>query len=452
MSTIALVWKRIADVGEHNQRSAREHRCLHICNQIALIIACVVELYVPLYWVKGYPRIALFNLVGGLMILAAVPLNRLTHPPLLGRYHFLFINNILILIYCIILGRNTWPHLFFINMLIVPYLIFPSTYQRSLHFWSFVPVVPFFGLEAWGYDYFAHAVIITPEQQRQLFWFVSPSVFGIALLYAHYLYRTINRHEEALLARIQELQQSNRTIEEQQVHLAAATHYSAIAELSASIAHEINNPLAIIRGYAEQLEILVRRQELEADRVINTSQRIKQTVDRITKITSSLRNLSREGADDPFEEADLTKIIDDVLAVSKEGLFHDGIDLRVDMKMTEAPCVCRQVQIAQVLLNLIHNAKDAVAELAEKWIRIRLEPRGTGYELAVIDSGRGINPQILPRIHQPFFTTKPPGKGTGLGLSISRKILSAHNGHLFVDTKAPHTTFIIRLPKDARQP
>jgi C4-dicarboxylate-specific signal transduction histidine kinase len=440
----------MADIGEDTQRSAREIRCLRICNQIALIMFLIVELYAPLYWWKGHPDIALFNVLSGFLILAIVPFNRSQRYPLIGRHLFLFINNILILAYCVMLGRETWPHLFFINMMIVPHLLFPAIHQRPLHVWTIVPALLFFGLEAWGYERFATYVIVTPTQQRALFWLIAPSVFVIVYVYANYLYRSINRHEKALLERIQDLQQSHRTIEEQQLHLAAATHFSAIAELSASVAHEINNPLAIIRGYAEQLEILVKRQDLEIDRVNTIASRVKQTVDRITKITASLRNLSREGADDPFEEADITKIIEDVLSISKEGLIHHGIDLRVEMQPAMAPCVCRKVQIAQVLLSLIHNSKDAVAELAEKWIHIRLEARGPVYDVAVIDSGRGINPQILPRIHQPFFTTKPPGKGTGLGLSISRKILTAHKGHLFVDTKAPHTTFIIRLPRDAR--
>jgi C4-dicarboxylate-specific signal transduction histidine kinase len=107
----------------------------------------------------------------------------------------------------------------------------------------------------------------------------------------------------------------------------------------------------------------------------------------------------------------------------------------------------RPLQIGQVLLNLIQNARDAVENLSSKWIRISIRREGSDLELAVEDSGQGLKPDILARIGQPFFTTKPFGKGTGLGISISRKIMAAHGGSLDVDAQHPNTRFVVVMPQ-----
>jgi signal transduction histidine kinase len=108
---------------------------------------------------------------------------------------------------------------------------------------------------------------------------------------------------------------------------------------------------------------------------------------------------------------------------------------------------CREVQIAQVLLNLLENAFDAVMEQqGEKWIRIEVAVQAGSVVLSVIDSGPGIPPELKTRIMEPFFTTKEVGKGTGLGLSLSRAIVEEHGGKLELTEEAGHTCFSFRLP------
>ena len=108
---------------------------------------------------------------------------------------------------------------------------------------------------------------------------------------------------------------------------------------------------------------------------------------------------------------------------------------------------CRPTQMAQVLLNLLTNAFDAVEKLEEKWVRIEARDGGETVEFAVVDSGAGLPEGIRDKVLQPFFTTKAVGKGTGLGLSIATGIIESHHGTLDVDTEAPNTRFVIRLPK-----
>ena len=107
----------------------------------------------------------------------------------------------------------------------------------------------------------------------------------------------------------------------------------------------------------------------------------------------------------------------------------------------------RSVHIAQVLLNLLHNASDAVSGTPDPWIWLEVIERNESVELRITDSGKGIPLLIQEKIFQPFFTTKDVGTGTGLGLSISMGIIRDHGGQLEIDNNCPNTCFVIRLPK-----
>ena len=110
--------------------------------------------------------------------------------------------------------------------------------------------------------------------------------------------------------------------------------------------------------------------------------------------------------------------------------------------------LCREVQIAQVLLNLLQNAYDAAMDgPGPKWVRLDVEARDAGVVFSVTDSGPGVPLHVRHRIMEPFFTTKEVGKGTGLGLSISRSVVEEHGGELGFTEKDGNTCFYFRLPR-----
>lgn len=222
---------------------------------------------------------------------------------------------------------------------------------------------------------------------------------------------------------------------------------SSLGEMSSGIAHEINNPLAIIGGVAQQIQRMIDREQVDLPRIKKGIETINQTVDRIAKIIHGLRSFAREGSNDPFIQSEAKKIISDTLELCKSKFLHSDIMIDVTGSNSIIHLDCRPYQISQVLLNLLNNSYDAIKELNEKWVRIETVESAQHVDISVIDSGKGIPKQLLPKIMQPFFTTKATDKGTGLGLSVASGILKSHGGSLVIDENYPNTKFTMRIPK-----
>jgi C4-dicarboxylate-specific signal transduction histidine kinase len=251
---------------------------------------------------------------------------------------------------------------------------------------------------------------------------------------------------------VSERVKAERTILAQQVRVAAANKMAALGEMAGGIAHEINNPLAIISGRAQELMELAEAGELAQEDVRSLAEKVDLTAMRISKIIRSLRFFARDGQEDPFEEASVLQIVNDTLEFCRQRFLSHAIDLRLGEFPESLLLECRAVQIGQVLLNLLNNAHDAVEGLSEKWIELSVRDLGERVQVCVTDSGRGIAPELRGRILEPFFTTKGIGKGTGLGLSISKGIIESHQGSLFVDESSAHTRFVMDLPKSQYSP
>jgi C4-dicarboxylate-specific signal transduction histidine kinase len=246
---------------------------------------------------------------------------------------------------------------------------------------------------------------------------------------------------------VSERVRAEKTILEQQIRAAGASKMASLGEMAAGIAHEINNPLAIISCHVQQLKDMVDAGDFEKENMAELADKVDQTALRISKIIRSLRFFARDGQDDPYEEASVREIVNDTLEFCRQRFLSHAVDLRVNPIPESLMIECRAVQIGQVLLNLLNNAHDAVEKLPDRWIELSVEDLEDAVRISVIDSGSGIASHIRGRILEPFFTTKEVGKGTGLGLSISKGIIESHHGNLYVDENWPHTRFVLEIPK-----
>lgn len=232
-----------------------------------------------------------------------------------------------------------------------------------------------------------------------------------------------------------------------QTLLIESSKMSALGEMAAGVAHEINNPLAIINLFSAELMDLVSADMPDKQEGLRLCHSIETTTDRIAKIISGLRAFSRDGSQDPFEKVSVHSIIRDVLSLCSEKLKSKKIQLIVPDIPSELTIQCRSVQISQVLVNLLNNAYDALLSVEKRWIRIDVIDDPHQLIIALSNNGPPIPSEFRAKIFQPFFTTKEVGKGTGLGLSISRGILESHNGQLVQDEKSEFTRFLMTFPK-----
>ena len=222
---------------------------------------------------------------------------------------------------------------------------------------------------------------------------------------------------------------------------------TALGEMAAGIAHEINNPLAIITENADLLKELIKSNPANFDALEAKVDKIETTALRIAKIVEGLRTFSREGSDVLPEDSSLKTIVESTLGFCRERFRLHSVKLSVAAIPEDLKIVCRPTEISQVILNLLNNAFQAIDGLTERWINIEFANDNEQIELSITDCGLGISPERQRKLFQPFFTTKPVGKGTGLGLSISKGIIESHHGKLFFDKTCSNTRFTIVLPK-----
>ncbi|MEK7691314.1 MAG: HAMP domain-containing sensor histidine kinase, partial [Bdellovibrionota bacterium] len=222
-------------------------------------------------------------------------------------------------------------------------------------------------------------------------------------------------------------------------------------QMASGIAHEINNPLAILRG---NLDLSQMRLEETGDldltqkkHLQDSIQTCQKAISRIHSIVKSLQSFAKSDDSDPPSSASVQEIVLNSITLCAARLKNAGIHLEIDDIPKELVIDCRAGQIARVLLALVSNSIDAIEKDGEKWVKIAVQDLGNSVTISVTDSGYGIPDAMRGKIMLPFFTTKGIGNGTGLGLSVAKGLIEGHQGNLRIDQKSKNTCFIVELPK-----
>ncbi len=217
---------------------------------------------------------------------------------------------------------------------------------------------------------------------------------------------------------------------------------SSLGEMAAGIAHEINNPLTIILGAANQLHKFANDPEKWQSRVDS----IGKASERISKIIAGLKKYSHSAAEVQLKNKSLSEIVSEAMVLTQLITLKHRVVIDFEMISTDQ-ILCNELEIEQVIINLISNSVDAIKTFSERWIKISVTEESNSILLRITDSGNGIPKLILDKIFDPFFTTKSVGEGTGLGLSITKGILDRHKATISIATNSPKTCFELRFQK-----
>lgn len=238
--------------------------------------------------------------------------------------------------------------------------------------------------------------------------------------------------------------EQEKSLEDQKLKLVQASKLASLGEMASGIAHEINNPLSIIKILSSKIQRSISESHKIEDIDTTPLQKIDHTIDRIHHIIKGLKNLSRTKKGTESSSCYVRTVIDETIILYTSKFQTDGINFEIDVP-ENIKVTCDDVQLSQVFINLLNNSYDVVQLLERKWIKITTQTVGNKYYIHILDSGAGIPLQLREKVFEPFFTTKETGKGTGLGLSISQKIIKDHQGELFINTMFENTCFSIVL-------
>jgi PAS domain S-box-containing protein len=236
-------------------------------------------------------------------------------------------------------------------------------------------------------------------------------------------------------------------LEQERMRTMHAEKMASLGELAAGIAHELGNPTASINAWLDVIESQYERESLNIEVFMQTLPKVRRDAKRIRDIIRGMLAYARDGSRDPFQSESPQTIVQQVVDYCSYKIRKVGVQVSIEVTNPYINLECRITEISQMLVNFVLNACDAVQELPERWIKIRVLEQGQSIAFEITDSGHGIPDHIAERIFNPFFTTKPIGRGTGLGLSIAKSIIDNHQGTIALDHACSNTRFIITLPK-----
>ncbi len=238
----------------------------------------------------------------------------------------------------------------------------------------------------------------------------------------------------------------NRILADRQAEIIEAKKQTALAVMAGGLAHEINNPLAVVLSRLARLERKLDKNFREAFEDVNEDlTSMAQASKRIHAIVKDMLDFDeayRQELEQPMAVSELIRRVRNLIAAR---FAEYQITLQVS-PFDDFVFLVKRNQIVQALFHLLCNAYDAVVASSEAWVKIDIRRLDEWVEIEVIDSGLGIDQALQERMMEPFFTTKEPGRGSGLGLAVARQYALAHGGSLVYKRQSKHTSFVLTLP------
>jgi C4-dicarboxylate-specific signal transduction histidine kinase len=256
----------------------------------------------------------------------------------------------------------------------------------------------------------------------------------------------INQFTQNLESKVDE---RTRQLKTAQKKLLQSDRMASLGQLSASVAHEINNPISGVLNLSMLMQRMLKDDGVPVNRIGEFRKYLSQVTSettRVGRIVSDLLAFSRRSK--PHRApADLNQIVKMTLSLVAHKMKLSNVAVETSLREDLPAAPCDQSQIQQVVLNLVLNAAEATQSKTDRRVSVSTAAGDGMVLLTVSDNGEGIPPENLARIFDPFFTTKPDGKGVGLGLAVSFGIIEAHGGDIEVKSSVGEgTTFTVSLP------
>lgn len=230
---------------------------------------------------------------------------------------------------------------------------------------------------------------------------------------------------------ITERHEAARRVQELTAELVHVSRTNAMGQFSSSLAHELNQPLTAIMNYTEAARQLLAIAASAPPRALEFMEKAASQAERAGQIIRRLRSFVEKGTVERTEE-NLGKVVEEASHLASVGSRVDGIQVIFDLSATLPPVHIDKIQIQQVIVNLVRNAIEVLRRSERRILTIRLQAHPNGdQEVAIIDTGPGIPPEVADQLFKPFITTKKDGMG--IGLSISRSIIDAHGGRIWAE-------------------
>ena len=252
---------------------------------------------------------------------------------------------------------------------------------------------------------------------------------------------------DALVSQMEEQKRTEEALQVAQANLARVARITTIGELTASIAHEVNQPLAAVVANADACVAWLSRENPNLGEARAAAERATQGATRASEVIVRIRSLINKATPEKVPVR-INRIIEETAALAEGQASRNNVSMTLDLAAGLATVHGDSIQIQQVILNLVMNGIEAMTSITDRprQLTVKSQMDGAGQiRVSVQDSGIGVNPEVMARLFEPFFTTR--SKGMGMGLAISRSIVEAHGGRLWAESNGSDgAVFQLTLP------